>query len=1049
MLLGPLSLTAQSLAPTDDSTLESQDHTVKLSPFTVSASEDNGYLATTTLAGTRLKTSLGDVGASLSVITAEFLDDTGVKNVNELMTYTVGTEAAGPSGNFTGGQAAGAGFNLQDVSSVRRQPQSATRVRGIAPADLTRDYFLTEIPFDSYNVERVEISRGPNSILFGLGSPAGIVNYGTIKPTFRPHTSLSGSIGSFGSYRASLDSNIVMKDDTLAIRVAGLHSDQQFEQEPTFEKDTRGFVAALYRPWKNTTLRANYENGQIDANRPNLTSPIDNVSTWMNSTRTGWDASTQNFSALPSEMFPQQYFWQWATLWDAPDATAPTGNGVQGRRVPNIVTTSGANLLQWVGGANLAELPGNSTYRLQGLTDLSLYDFRKNLLAGTTGGATTDFESLSTSWEQNLLDNQAGVEVAYNHQSYADTFFNPIGGQESYRVRVDTNTHYLDGRVNPNFGRPYVMATPQMNESDNTRESLRATAFYELDFNRIASGGRARWLGRHVLTGLFDHQTIEQRGLDWRMGWIGAGPDNRVHENLNGGLNNFRRRVQNFIYLGPSLATAGNLADVSIDAFPMSPVWQPGAIYPITGWDIATQAWTTQSAQEYAQPISATVNRQEIDSQAVVLQSYLFSDSLVTMVGWRRDQSDSYQLSPIPTDQEGSVILDQLVPPGTPTSTLDEDVLSYSAVLHLPWQLPFVDRVSLHYSQSENFQPTEKRVDIFGKSITSPSGDSKEYGFTLSLLEKKLNLRVNWFTATVSNETNADASRLAWNDVINQAEFVALNYLYEDKAAGLATQAQIDGFGLPPTATLDLLQAKFNVLPNGQGQWTYQIPANASSASAREARGFEVEAIYNPTPDWRVAFNLGKQETISTGGGADVSEYIANRTSAWASIANLPRGVGGRPFGEWYDSTIMIPSRTVTSQDGRVSPEQRKWRANLITNYDFQHWDGWVHHFSLGGAIRWQDKVAIGYPLIANADGQLVSDIDHPHFGPSETNVDLWLSFRKPLTFKKAAWTTKLTLRNVVRSDSLVPISTQPDGSYAQVRVVAPLTWELRTTLEF
>jgi outer membrane receptor protein involved in Fe transport len=32
------------------------------------------------------------------------------------------------------------------------------------------------IPFDSYNTQSVEITRGPNSLLFGLGTPAGIVN---------------------------------------------------------------------------------------------------------------------------------------------------------------------------------------------------------------------------------------------------------------------------------------------------------------------------------------------------------------------------------------------------------------------------------------------------------------------------------------------------------------------------------------------------------------------------------------------------------------------------------------------------------------------------------------------------------------------------------------------------------------------------------------------------------------------------------------------------------------------------------------------------------
>ena len=43
-------------------------------------------------------------------------------------------------------------------------------MRGLASADSTRDFFVTDIPTDFYNVDRVEIQRGPNSILFGLRS---------------------------------------------------------------------------------------------------------------------------------------------------------------------------------------------------------------------------------------------------------------------------------------------------------------------------------------------------------------------------------------------------------------------------------------------------------------------------------------------------------------------------------------------------------------------------------------------------------------------------------------------------------------------------------------------------------------------------------------------------------------------------------------------------------------------------------------------------------------------------------------------------------------
>lgn len=1047
-LSGPLAR-AQQTAPAPQKNPASADDVLVLSPFTVSASEDKGYKATSTLAGTRLKANIADVGASLSVITKEFLTDTGVNNVNELLPYTLGTEAAGVGGNFTGGQAAGAGAeSLQAVGGVLRQPQNATRVRGIGAADLTRDYSLTDIPFDSYNVERVEVNRGPNAILFGLGSPAGIVNYGLIKPSFRPRTTISAEVARYGSYRGTLDTNQVLIPEKLAVRVAGLHSDQQFEQNPAFERDSRGYIAALYRPWRNTTLRGDFEYGSIAANRPNLTSPIDNISVWLQSARTTWDPSTGNSAVPPAGLFTQQFFFQWATIWDQGNATAPVANGIQGRRTPALVTTPGALLLTWLGGANLAEVPGNSTYKLQGFTDLSIYDFRKNLLSGNANRVITDFRSASGSLEQNLLDGQAGFEISYNHQNYRDDQFNAIGGQESYRIWIDTNTKYLDGRANPNFGRPYVMATPQHSEAETTRENLRATAFYEFDFNRHLDSPIAKWLGRHILTGVADRQEIDQRSINWRMSWAGAGSANRIAENLVGNMSNFRRRVQNLIYVGPSLATTA-LGDVHIDGYPTAPVWQPGAIYPITGWDIQTQAWTTQQAMEYAQPLSASANRQVIDSTALVLQSHWLDNNLVTMAGWRRDRSDSYQLSPVPLDVEGSVLLDSLEAPGSPTSTLDTKVWTYSAVGRVPLKLPLRSHLSVHYSQSENFQPLAARTDLFGQSISAPGGESKEYGFTLAMLDEKVNVRVNWYEARVANETNADAVNLGWNLVLNQGEFVALNFLYELKANGQATQAQIDAFGLPPDATMKFVNAKFNTLSNGQGQWTFAIPGSRSSTSERTAKGFEVDAIFNPTPNWRVALNVGRQETIATGAGADVAAYVAQRLPKWQTIYTLPRGLGGTPFSQWYEAFVMIPLRTLASQDGRVSAEQRKWRVNLITNYEFASREGWLKRFGVGGALRWQDKAAIGYPLKLNSDNQQVSDIEHPFFAPSELNGDVWVSYRMPLRQKRYIWTSRLALRNVVRERDLIPISTQPNGAIAQVRVAPPLIWEFRNSLEF
>jgi hypothetical protein len=117
-----------------------------------------------------------------------------------------------------------------------------------------------------------------------------------------------------------------------------------------------------------------------------------------------------------------------------------------------------------------------------------------------------------------------------------------------------------------------------------------------------------------------------------------------------------------------------------------------------------------------------------------------------------------------------------------------------------------------------------------------------------------------------------------------------------------------------------------------------------------------------------------------------------------------------------------------------------------VTNYEFS--TDRLRGVGVGGAVRWQDKAAIGYPLKTNTDGQLVSDIDHPYFAPTELNGDVWLSYHRRLR-SKVDWTVRLTVRNVVRDRDLIPISTQPDGSFAQVRVAPVASWQLTNTFEF
>jgi len=64
-----------------------KDETVTLSPFVVTTSKDTGYYAANTLAGSRLNTNIADLGAAISVVTKQQMEDTGSLDINDVFRY--------------------------------------------------------------------------------------------------------------------------------------------------------------------------------------------------------------------------------------------------------------------------------------------------------------------------------------------------------------------------------------------------------------------------------------------------------------------------------------------------------------------------------------------------------------------------------------------------------------------------------------------------------------------------------------------------------------------------------------------------------------------------------------------------------------------------------------------------------------------------------------------------------------------------------------------------------------------------------------------------
>ncbi|MBT5168555.1 MAG: TonB-dependent receptor, partial [Opitutales bacterium] len=473
---GSARLSAQS------STGEADQEIFELSPFTVDASDDTGYQATSTLAGTRIKTNLKDLGSSISVITSQFLEDTGATDAGSLLSYTSNTEVGGNQGNFSGAGDVDDGRYIP--RDQRTNPQLNQRIRGLGRADLTRGFFLTDIAFDSYNTDRVTVSRGPNSLLFGIGSPGGVINNGTKKAVQGENFGeASIRLDNYGSVRSVLDLNRNLVDGRVALRLALLNDDAEFKQKPTWNRDERIYAALDVVLAKNegssvldaTILRLNGESGTSNGSPVETLPPSVAYHGWFQPI----PASIEQLSGIapPSNVIDpsQGGTWEFQTTFNPFAENAESGINTSvhpsmfreiGVVFPNHDATSpsygdGGNLegyqslLTWKSNLDTLEstgiagtpgvvaaygnVPGdtpisgrtveyhtNSPYTeayatgfaVPTLRNPNVFDYRNKIYSGGIDRVSREFDAKNIALEQSFFDNKFAIEIAYDEQHY-------------------------------------------------------------------------------------------------------------------------------------------------------------------------------------------------------------------------------------------------------------------------------------------------------------------------------------------------------------------------------------------------------------------------------------------------------------------------------------------------------------------------------------------------------------------------------------------------------------------------------------------------------
>ena len=168
-----------------------------------------------------------------------------------------------------------------------------TMVRGLA-ASQGMDYFMSITNMDPYRVGRFDDTRGPNSILFGVGAPGGLLNQTSKTASLARHSgSLRHGSGSWGRNRSELDLNRVLVRDRLAIAVAAVHQENGGWRQFDFQDKNRLFVSVAARPVRTLTLQAMGERGRDSGGIMKTMPPIDESLAWYdNRAARGIDAVT-------------------------------------------------------------------------------------------------------------------------------------------------------------------------------------------------------------------------------------------------------------------------------------------------------------------------------------------------------------------------------------------------------------------------------------------------------------------------------------------------------------------------------------------------------------------------------------------------------------------------------------------------------------------------------------------------------------------------------------------------------------------------------------
>ena len=826
----PKSATPPASAPANaaavpDATAAPTSSPVELSPFEVRAEDDSGYQAANTTSGSRLNSRLKDTPAAVSPFTKEFLSDIGATDLESMLAYATNVErevedSTNGFNNPPGRDSTGNDFRF--------------RVRGVAGSSSV-NYAQSAVPVDLYNIERAEMTSGPNSILFGLGAPGGTVALASKFAQLRRTTTAAKSVvGSWDYFRHELDHNHVLIRGKLGLRLLGLYQDAKGWRQWDLNEQRRLTGAFSYQPFTKTVIRGSYQGGNSANNTSLPWNAADSVTSWLAAGRPAVDGT-----AIPT--------------------TTAFGTG-------NRYTFVGQDNAVFNFRSELFSQRAPSTT----LVSPTLMGYAYNL-TGPGGVRTQSFNEWQLKIEQRFSRTVA-AEFAYFHN------VNRI----LTRGNVNPNL-FLTGDPNPNIPSPTLAVVPnprarQLYLEDNwsrdpfkdRNEIYRLSASWEPNFGK--------WFGRHRLAGLAE-LTKQDRIRRWQ-NEILVNQDNvaiSTATNPEAAANQpWRRRY----------VTEGDF----------STYYAGDPTQTIPSFTIGANTYHSHFA---ARTRSNSHTIQEAYSLMLAAQSFWLKDRLVTTLGYRVDpiEFQTYDQARIsdprdPRYTSGRFALNEWDFNGAiAVNKYRPTTFTAGAVLHV---LP---RLSVFYNESKNSGTPrlDRTVLPTGKTPPPTEGLGHDVGLMIDVLgDDRLFFRFGAFETRQTKDAAIIPDGLSVNTSTSLGGTAMVNIYNVLLAAGRITQAQFDSeLKFYNAATIDAVtkgwEAEFIANPTK----TLTLRLGVSYSERKRENFFEEVYGYFAEwePKWRAA--AAGDATLL----AAVNQQLANaheNIDAMAALQNS--GFGTRPY---------------------------------------------------------------------------------------------------------------------------------------------------------